>query len=259
MEARLNRTLIVNADDFGWDDDTTDETIRLIDSGVVTSATIMTSRPATQRALDYARKHQDRVSFGLHFNIVDGHQLADTQANSLHDGDGLARPSGQQRIRALVGLLKARDIQTELAAQLKALSSAGISVSHVDSHGHLHKFPSVWKAMKPVIGEFGVRKVRRPQSIYSPTHGGFSRRLNRYCSRAFADALSTDNFAYLDSTLPNWLPGLVRDLPPGATELSIHPGTQEDWRSRETQALSTLRTICEEEGVRLGSFLRLGP
>ncbi|MGZ3240173.1 MAG: ChbG/HpnK family deacetylase, partial [Burkholderiaceae bacterium] len=48
------KQLIINADDFGWDIDSCKATIDCMETGSVTSATIMTGRPATDMACEYA-------------------------------------------------------------------------------------------------------------------------------------------------------------------------------------------------------------
>src|SRR5215470_3810176 len=68
--------IIVNADDFGFDDDSVDATIECIERGCVTSATIMANMPASDRAIEFARTRPD-VSFGVHL---------------VYGGDGLERP-----------------------------------------------------------------------------------------------------------------------------------------------------------------------
>ena len=51
----LMKKLIVNADDFGFDDETVDWTIRGFEQGKITSATVMAGMPATERAVAYAK------------------------------------------------------------------------------------------------------------------------------------------------------------------------------------------------------------
>ena len=98
--------LIVNADDFGWDVDTVASTINLFEARAISSATIMVGRLATESAIEYAVRSQNRFSIGLHFNIVDGLIPATGNArNSLTGEDGTFRVSNSQRIRAIMGML----------------------------------------------------------------------------------------------------------------------------------------------------------
>lgn len=49
------KKLIVNADDFGFDDETVDWTIKGFEAGKITSATMMAGMPATERVVEYAK------------------------------------------------------------------------------------------------------------------------------------------------------------------------------------------------------------
>lgn len=228
--------LIINADDFGWDDDTLECTINLIERKWITSATIMTGRPATSKALEYAKRTSNRVSFGLHFNIVDGQHSLSRVPNSLVDQEGLFRSSDRQRLAALFGVLKAVDIAQELRSQLLVLQRAGITVSHVDSHGHLHKFPLIAHAMLSVLDEFKITKVRRPQDTYR--YRSLRDGIDNYCTWRFPKTIrTTDHYYALDSVAEDWFLGLAKVLKPGITELSLHPGQSEEWRRRECAPL----------------------
>src|SRR5262245_10765535 len=70
--------VILNADDFGYSEDTVAATIACFERGSLTSATIMPRMPATAGAIAYARANP-RFSFGAHLTWVG-------------DGGGLERP-----------------------------------------------------------------------------------------------------------------------------------------------------------------------
>ena len=61
--------IIINADDFGYSADTVESTIKLFEANVISSATIMSSMPGTEYAVDYAKKNP-KYSFGLHLNYI---------------------------------------------------------------------------------------------------------------------------------------------------------------------------------------------
>jgi len=228
------KKLIINADDFGWDADTTNTTIALIERGWITSATIMTRCEASELAMDYARVAGSRVSFGLHFNIVDHHKAYLAAPNSLVDSDNRFRPSHRQRLAAMLGRLRRSDIAAELRAQLSELKRHRVRISHLDSHGHLHKFPAIAQAIGPVLTEFGVVKIRRPQNLY--TRRSFRDVLDYYCALRFPHYVSTDYFWTPSHGESAWLSDLHHFLPEGTTEIGIHPGQAEAWRRSEIEA-----------------------
>ena len=233
-----NRQLIINADDFGWDEDTCKATIECMELGTVRSATIMTGRPASAMACDYADRNVHRFSFGLHFNIVDEHVPLCRDLRTLVDRrTGTFPASGHQRLKALRWGFDGLEVQRELRAQLHVLKQYGVRVSHLDSHGHLHKFPSMIKAIDPVLRSLGILRVRRPQNIYGPGASLITRGINAICTPSFAQLRTTDHLLTVTSYADSWFRALLAMLPIGSTELAIHPGRIEKWRSQELAPL----------------------
>jgi hypothetical protein len=250
------KKLIINADDFGWDAETAGATIALIERGWVTSATIMTGRQASELAMDYARSASRGVSFGLHFNIVDGQAPCSSSPGSLLGADGCFRPSHSQRLRALFGRLRPGDNAAELRAQLSVLRDHGVRIGHLDSHGHLHKFPAVARAIRQVIEEFGIKKVRRPQNLYRSR--SVRDMLDYYCALRFPAYITTDHLCMPDGVDSQWLRDLSTFLPEGITEMGIHPGRVDGWRRRETEAFFAFGPeVLSAAGIELISYDQL--
>ena len=233
----MKRSLLINADDFGYNDDVTDSTIDLFERGAIRSATIMVGMPASQRAIAYARAQGRRFSFGLHFNIVDGMRPRSTAPSTLLDAAGQFRMSPVQRRSAASFRLARRDIEAELEAQLAELRRAGVDISHIDSHGHLHKFPVVALALRRVMRRHGMRRVRLPQTLYETATPG--QRLLNLCCRPFFAGLSHPANTYLvsDHSDPAWFDRMLLSLPAGVTELAVHPGWGAEWLRMETAPL----------------------
>ncbi|ALD92147.1 hypothetical protein CR3_2959 [Cupriavidus gilardii CR3] len=250
------RELILNADDFGWDADTCDATIACFEAGLLTSATIMTGRPASQQAYDYARRNRGRFSFGLHFNMVDGHLPHAGRPSSLCSRDGRFRASHRQRVRALAWMLSEHDIAREFRVQLEELRDNGVEVTHVDSHGHLHKFPIVISSLRTELERAGLEWVRRPQNFYF-TANPRQAVMNSYCQRYFSGLRHTHYYGAINHDNTDWaarLPELLRD---GITEISVHPGYAEPWRRGETEPLvnaAALRTALQRAGIALRRY-----
>lgn len=230
------RQLIVNADDFGFDEDTCAQTEALMQAGIVRSATLMTGLPASARALAFARQHQDSLSFGLHFNIAEGRPQGPRPVPSLVGPGGDFHGPFKQRLRCLGGLARPDEVAAELAHQLSLLADQGLALSHVDSHGHLHKFPAVAAAMVPVLQRHGIRRMRRPQDIYQRGRP-LTRALNRYCSARFPVVATTDHCCGIETPDVAAFAQMLQSLPPGRTELACHPGLAEAWRRDETTLL----------------------
>ena len=245
QELEVSKRLIINADDFGWDVDTSRQTMLLFERGAITSATILLGCPATEMAIEFACKNAHRFSFGLHFNIVDRKRPFAVKAKSSLTANGLFPPSDFQRLRALAYMLDGDELREELRAQLRELTRGGVRVSHIDSHGHLHKYPSVISAISCMLQGEGAYAIRLPQSLFQGF--AFRKRLqNRYFARYFKKLKTTDQFFMLERhNDPAWFERFLRQLHPGTTELGIHPGDEEEWRKCETAPFLDSR-FCEK-------------
>jgi len=117
--------VILHADDFGFDKDTTLATIELLETGALTSATIMATMPEADKAIAYAARHPE-FSFGVHLTYVDGLKPAVLgDATSLTDENGVFYPSNDVRKKAILLKLKTDDIVEESLAQIEKVRLGG--------------------------------------------------------------------------------------------------------------------------------------
>jgi len=241
--------IILTADDFGYCNDTVDATIACFERGALTSASIMPRMPATDRAVDFARQHQ-RFSFGLHLTLIsDGQERPVSDPKTipcLLDATGRFLPSNRVRLLALLGRISAQQLEMEIEAQIAWLSHTGVCVSHVDSHGHLHKFKPIRAALGRVLARTSIRHVRNVQNVYlrrpalSPT-----RWLGPRWSRAITTQFESTMHFYMPTTAhdANWPEQLLGRVSGATLEVGVHPGSAESWRRREAQQ------ICEFAGI----------
>jgi predicted glycoside hydrolase/deacetylase ChbG (UPF0249 family) len=258
--------IVLNADDFGHSADTVDATIACLEAGLLTSATIMPRMAATERAITFARAHP-QYSFGVHLTFVgDGEErpVSDPAGlNTLVDETGAFRRTRDVRLDALLGRLDGREIEREAAAQLAVIRDAGIPITHVDSHRHLHKFGPFRRALTRVLPAFGVERVRNVQDVYlrrpvkSPTYW-----LGRGWRRRLAAAFTTTDHFYMPTTAADeaWSPladrlGGVRGM---TLEIGVHPGGADEWRRREAASLEPFVRAATSRGHAFVTWREIG-
>jgi hypothetical protein len=239
-EAGGRLRLIVNADDFGFDVDTVEATVDCFRAGALTSATIMLGMPATEQALEFARSNPE-LDFGVHLAFTgDFGQVPLAGAEhvpSLVAADGRFLPVQQARAKALAGRLARRELELEIEAQVRAVQEAGVQVSHVDSHRHVHKLGSIRAALARVLPGLGIRRVRTAQDVYltrpltSLTYWA-GPRWRRRLRKRFE---TTDHFFMAGVSEPPWSTPLAARLDglTGTLEVGVHPGSAPDWRARD--------------------------
>ncbi len=150
--------LVIHADDFGETVAITNGIRCAIEAGVLTSTSVMANMPATAYALQCVRPLMDRASFGVHLNLCEGRAL---RANrTLVDGQGNLHPKRLLIRKALAGQLSLVELEEEICAQIALIRDAGVAVSHVDGHKHLHQLPIVSTAVANVLPRFAIGRVR---------------------------------------------------------------------------------------------------
>lgn len=263
--AKSSRKVILHADDFGFNDDTTAATIACFKGGLLTSATIMVAMPATAPAIAFAKAHPE-FSFGAHLVFVDGEQerpLSDpAQLPTLTTQEGRFLPTQELRKRALLGKIAVDDVARETEAQLGLLRDSGVPLSHVDSHGHTHKLGPMRRALDRVLPRFGIKRVRTAQNVFaSPALFRATRWMGKYWDREIRKHwLTTDDF-YMMSSENETLSQAQLDamlLGNGVLEAGFHPGSLETWRVAEQSALQHFRDACRERGVLLITWNETG-
>lgn len=215
--------LIINADDLGISEMVNDAIFDLMARRRVTSATVMANGPAFGHAASRI-KHFPRCSFGAHLNLTQFTPVTSGRgADALTGDDGLmSRSLGRERFGPKLLLA----MYQELCAQVDLLGSAGIEVSHIDSHHHVHTRPQLLPVTKALQRRFGIRKVRISKNIYTaeqPVSPALARKKTVYnwVLRALYPTYTTDGFTELLSYQTELD---RRALYHRTVELMVHPG-----------------------------------
>jgi len=286
------RRLIINADDFGLTGGVNRAIIEAHEHGIVTSSTLMANGTAFEDAVRMAQS-VPRLSVGCHVVLVDGSPVLEAaQVSSLISspsparfGDGISRFS----LRALTGRLNSNEIEAEVTAQIHKLQSAGITVSHLDTHKHTQVFPQVFQPLLRAAKACGVGAMRNPFeliriSLAAGRPGLWKRygevKLLRSLASKFRKATKETGVVTPDGTLGIVVTGslddrlfrlLIDKLPEGTWEFVCHPGyndaklqgVQTRLRESREQELRILkspetRDLLARNGIELISYRDLG-
>lgn len=255
----------------------------------------MATGPAFEEAVRLA-KQAPLLSVGCHTLLIDGQPVlgADRLPTLTSEHSGKARfRDGLKSFaaRALTGRLDPIEIEAETAAQIRKIQSAGIAVSHLDSHKHTHLFPAVLRPVLRAAVACGVRAVRNPFGPRRPlTSGELLARPNlwrRYAevrilstlAGKFRDAARRQGMATPDGTLGIVVTGALDEklfraiaaiIPEGTWEFVCHPGYNDAdlqrahtrlRESRETElrvlTMPAAKQLLEDQGIALISYREL--
>ena len=271
--------LIVNADDYALTERVSRGILEAHLHGIVTSTSVLTVTPAFARSVEMLRD-VPTIGIGVHLAAVgeDPPMLSAREIPTLVDKHGHLWPSWKSFLpRAAAGRIDPDDVRREFAAQIEAVTSAGFTVDHLDTHQNLHLWPLVREVVIDLGNANDVRRIRVTRSHRWGPVGVTVRTLaNRLEARLAEERWSWPEASTgLDEAGAIGLGEMVKAvgrLAAAATtsaELATHPGLPEDperdryrwdyhWASEYNALCSdTVRIAVDELGLRLGRFAEL--
>jgi predicted glycoside hydrolase/deacetylase ChbG (UPF0249 family) len=133
--ARDARLVIVHADDLGMTHSVNAASIKGLESGLVTSASIMVPCPWFPEMAEYAKAHTD-VDLGLHLTLTServfyrwGPVAPRDKVPSLVDSNGYFHLNWTDTTH-----IDAKEVELELRAQIERAIGMGVRPTHLDSH-----------------------------------------------------------------------------------------------------------------------------
>ena len=153
---------IFNADDFGISPGVNQAITKAHKEGVLNSTSIMINLKYAQQAVELAGQMPD-LNIGLHANltnempVLSRHRiplLVDERGKFAHGFVDLA----------LLSVLHPRElkrqVKIEVKAQIEKALAAGIKLTHLDSHRHVHMIPGIFKAFLELQQEYKIPRLR---------------------------------------------------------------------------------------------------
>lgn len=273
------RWLIVTADELGLSSKRNQGIVDAHTKGIVTSASMLAYGPAFREAVKIA-KGLPKLDIGLHLNLSEGEPLV-LGHKSIVNKDGVFWGRQEARVRAREGRFDLREVEREADAQIECLKSAGVRISHLSAVDHLHIRGNLAMSLSMVCKKHAIRcfrcpadKVRPPSLQLTPERLAAVEEyqqsaLNAVGVYAQQRMRSTENFggaALTGALTPDLLLETLRSLPPGLTELMVHPGLKAAEsgfegpdREAELKALTDprLKAVFAEQKIGLTNFSKL--
>ncbi len=203
-------------------------------------------------AADAVRRAQrmPRLRVGLHLTLVDDRPVLPAQA--IPDLVVKSGPSAG-RLRsdlASLGLAIATrtavrtQIRSEIRAQFEAYRATGLALDHVNAHRHYHLHPTILSDILAIGADYGARALRTPveplsdlrrieptarPSIAILTAPWAAAMRMRVRKAGWVSADRVFGLAWSGRMTEHRIAGLIRNLPPGSTEIYTHPATSADF------------------------------
>lgn len=232
------KQLIVAADDFGITESVNEGIVRSHEEGIVTSLNFMPTGEAFDDALRRA-KSIGLDEAGVHLALTETVSVTESsKISSLADAEGrFYKGHTQFLLKYIAGSIDLDEVYVEWRAQLQKVSTAGIRITNLSSHEHIHMLPEFLDIMIKLAKEYDIPAIRYPHDDRSSRRmdmkaickslallyfkGNMARALNA------AGITSPEHFlGFLDSAniTEDVLLDIITNLEDQTTELVCHPG-----------------------------------
>lgn len=260
-----DRLLIINGDDTGMCHSANEATIECLETGLMTSATIMVPCPWFYEIATYAKAHPEK-DFGLHLCHTSewkhyrwGPIAPREQVPGLIDPTGCLWPE----VEEVYAKSNPEEAFIEARAQIRKALAAGIDVTHIDSHmGTLQYDPRYMEAYLKLAREFDLPVRMASQSTLEKFRQPALRAKFSEQGILFPDFFVFDELPQESADVKGFWLKIVSGLKPGVTELYIHAAkpTEElkaitgSWRTR-SQEFETfahdpeMRKLIADQGI----------
>jgi predicted glycoside hydrolase/deacetylase ChbG (UPF0249 family) len=279
----MDRLLIINADDFGLCEGVNRAIAEAHKNGILTSTTLMSNMPSAQEAIKIA-KQLPTLGVGIHLNLTEGRPISKEQiVNLLTNTNGeFGFSANQLAFKSLVSSKFRAAIKAELSTQIQWAIDRGVQPTHLDSHKHIHSFPSIYPIVCSLARQFNINAIRftyEPTRVFYPPwppadKDGPKRtrltrmmaRINRFQNPNFLKTKATYGIAHTGKIDINFFKVLSTDLSTPASccrktsagaEVMTHPGFTEGLEKIKTRLVESRKlefdTLCSKE---VGQFLQ---
>jgi hopanoid biosynthesis associated protein HpnK len=289
------KKLIVNADDFGLTEKVNEAIVQGHRRGIITSATLMANGAAFESAVGLAQATPE-LGVGIHLNLTEGAPVSScSKIPGLVNAQGLLSSTPERlAARLLAGILSLAQVELELRAQMEKVLAAGVALTHLDGHKHVHLFPRIFELVIRLAKEYGIAGVRCAREgpsgllrLLRKNSTASARILRQYLAACTLSLVSLSRKTRLQQarlkfpshffgiTVTGFLDAeilqmIIRDLPVGISELMCHPGYVDthlsrtptrlvEQREREIQAMiqPEVKRLVAQHGIELISYRHL--
>jgi predicted glycoside hydrolase/deacetylase ChbG (UPF0249 family) len=271
--ARDAKLVIIHADDLGMTHSVNAASIKGLESGLVTSASIMVPCPWFPEMADYAKAHTD-ADLGLHLTLTServfyrwGPVASKDNVRSLVDSNGYFHLNWTEATH-----IDAREVEIELRAQIERALAMGVRPTHLDSHQYrlFENGKDIFQSVLRVAHEYKLPVFM--------VHDWFADR--PYLERSLsADDLAVDHTVTIEPGVApekwaDFYTTALKNLQPGVTVFIIHLAFDDEemraatrerdtwgaaWRQRDFNFFTSeeFRALVREQKIKLVTWREL--
>ena len=151
---------IINSDDFGYNSEVNQAIQKTFQRGLCSSTTIMPNMPGFEEAAEYAHAQRILDKLGMHLVLVEGRPFTDKIRKCTRFCDSHGHFHLQEKRILKLSNFEQEAVAIEICAQIDHCRRAGLTLTHLDSHHHIHHAWGFIKVILQVVKEKKIPFVR---------------------------------------------------------------------------------------------------
>lgn len=151
--------LIINADDYGYYKCVSRGILDTMKSGNVTATGVMANSQYFMEAIKELLAIET-ADAGIHLNLTFGKPLTNSMKNDLERWNGNFPPKYKLVTAILKGEIRKKSVFDELSAQIERCIDAGLAVTFLNSHEHVHMLPVLYPMVLELSDIYRIPYVR---------------------------------------------------------------------------------------------------
>lgn len=191
--------MIINADDYGKDENATMAIAESFRRGYITQTTLMTNMPWAERAVEIARRDGNVGRIGLHITLSEGMPLTESirRLPKFCREDGAFLKDGfRANVWTRYSAVERIALREELDAQIRKYISFKLPLMHCDGHHHSHIWLPVYRELIPLLAKYGFKSVRK--SVDAPWERLLHPRIYGWSMDAIRHLITPSNIRQVD-------------------------------------------------------------
>lgn len=191
--------LVINADDYGKDENATLAIAESFRHGFITQTTLMTNMPWAEKAIEIAKKNGTESRIGLHITLSEGLPLT-TKIRKLpkfcHKDGTFIKDGFRSNVWTQYTAEEQVALKEELEAQIQRYIDFKLPLMHCDGHHHSHIWLPVYRVLSPLLAKYGFKSVRK--SVDAPWESLLHPRIYGWSMDAFRHFITPPNVRLVD-------------------------------------------------------------
>ena len=248
--------LIINADDYGMDDETSRGIRYVWEKNRISATSIMPTEEGFYNSVEIFKSSNLNIPIGVHLSISGGTPISNLNNSSITSNNKFSIDEFDLK---KISQIDPDEIELEFDSQIKKVIDSKISISHIDNHMfYIYLNPKAFERVVKLSNKYNI-PLRWPfGKNKNDIINSFTKNMD--IKEEIISELSK-YYDYLKSTLTNkttdfyfqipynssfeskniTLMNIINHLPDGVSELCLHPGYGSENREND------LKILCSDE------------